>query len=222
MFNLSKIQIESNSQHFDVTSCIKLYCVQSFKDTNRKQFTTSTPNTWAFSWLCSIFQRYKSKAIHNNSSSLYLIKFTVFNLSKIQIESNSQLLSYIPGPGAYCVQSFKDTNRKQFTTRVEDSLFLLKTVFNLSKIQIESNSQRHCAGTVSLRYCVQSFKDTNRKQFTTRHPGHPCRCWLCSIFQRYKSKAIHNNESSHHGNEITVFNLSKIQIESNSQLIGRR
>jgi len=40
-------------------------------------------------------------------------------------------------------------------------------VFNLSKIQIESNSQQGCIGDEYGDGCVQSFKDTNRKQFTT-------------------------------------------------------
>ena len=45
--------------------------------------------------------------------------------------------------------------------------YLLQTVFNLSKIQIESNSQRRYRDLPARLNCVQSFKDTNRKQFTT-------------------------------------------------------
>jgi len=91
--------------------------------------------------LCSIFQRYKSKAIHNSYLACAMASSVVFNISKIQIESNSQL-SYVDNKiKISCVQYFKDTNRKQFTTIC----------------------------------CCASFKNA-----------------LCSIFQRYKSKAIHN------------------------------
>ena len=90
-------------------------------------------------------------------------------------------------------------------------------VFNISKIQIESNSQRVVGMPLNETSCVQYFKDTNRKQFTT--PGYYWEpvAWLCSIFQRYKSKAIHNGVDSGSGIISVVFNISKIQIESNSQ-----
>ena len=116
--------------------------------------------------LCSIFQRYKSKAIHNAYRSAVNCCNVVFNISKIQIESNSQPVGTLhPGPGR-CVQYFKDTNRKQFTT-------------------------------------LENVKMTKK--------------WLCSIFQRYKSKAIHNSLYVGINNNFVVFNISKIQIESNSQ-----
>jgi len=193
VFNLSKIQIESNSQPGRYRTDKSQYCVQSFKDTNRKQFTTIFMFNNFIKSLCSIFQRYKSKAIHNITSSIYAFFKTVFNLSKIQIESNSQRNRKTPLGFADCVQSFKDTNRKQFTTQHDIwnpvgklcSIFqrykskaihnaqmeqqcLLITVFNLSKIQIESNSQQRFALLLLSTDCVQSFKDTNRKQFTTR------------------------------------------------------
>ena len=41
---------------------------------------------------------------------------------------------------------------------------------------------------------------------------------LCLILQRYKSKAIHNPHVPAIPFQITVFNTSKIQIESYSQL----
>ena len=47
--------------------------------------------------------------------------------------------------------------------------FLPYAAFNISKIQIVSNSQRK---TVSFKIdhgCIQYFKDTNCKQFTTLH-----------------------------------------------------
>ena len=142
--------------------------------------------------LCSIFQRYKSKAIHNELGSYVMLPTAVFNLSKIQIESNSQLLLLYILLEIGCVQSFKDTNRKQFTTKTYNAIKIIllcsifqrykskaihnfvwcfssfkKAVFNLSKIQIESNSQLVGWCFVFTLSCVQSFKDTNRKQFTT-------------------------------------------------------
>jgi len=196
-----------------------------------------------FDGLCSIFQRYKSKAIHNKHQCHLRTISAVFNLSKIQIESNSQLLAFALGAVMCCVQSFKDTNRKQFTTIDKYYCFMFQlcsifqrykskaihnphfsimakqyAVFNLSKIQIESNSQLFAACSFSLFSCVQSFKDTNRKQFTTISGCFVQDIVLCSIFQRYKSKAIHNKLLAAIKVVPAVFNLSKIQIESNSQL----
>ena len=116
--------------------------------------------------LCSIFQRYKSKAIHNSSTITIPKSKAVFNISKIQIESNSQHTCWL----TICTTA----------------------VFNISKIQIESNSQL-VIGVIAGGYgCVQYFKDTNRKQFTTILKSGKLSMQLCSIFQRYKSKAIHN------------------------------
>jgi len=42
--------------------------------------------------LCSIFQRYKLKAIHNSERGEAVISDVVLNISKIQTESNSQLI----------------------------------------------------------------------------------------------------------------------------------
>ena len=167
MFNISKIQIESNSQRGGGEAISPACCVQYFKDTNRKQFTTGAVDTDYAMTLCSIFQRYKSKAIHNLRGRCNQLFCVVFNISKIQIESNSQLKS------PCSVTSFS---------------------------------------------CVQYFKDTNRKQFTTMRTAITFMTALCSIFQRYKSKAIHNNEDSDYVYDCVVFNISKIQIESNSQL----
>ena len=242
MFNLSKIQIESNSQQKRDQFAGKINCVQSFKDTNRKQFTTKDTIRKELTLLCSIFQRYKSKAIHNTLWHSQNSDTTVFNLSKIQIESNSQQQWAAEFLNIDCVQSFKDTNRKQFTTQLTVVYYKIqlcsifqrykskaihnnwidlptdcKTVFNLSKIQIESNSQPAGPWKLFHRNCVQSFKDTNRKQFTTTCSQGSAPRPLCSIFQRYKSKAIHNTILRCRKKKRTVFNLSKIQIESNSQ-----
>ena len=217
-------------------------CVQYFKDTNRKQFTTNRSAVGLKTGLCSIFQRYKSKAIHNDKMDVLKCSLVVFNISKIQIESNSQLPRNSYECGYSCVQYFKDTNRKQFTTllctcmeklelcsifqryksKAIHNLFLyvrskVAVVFNISKIQIESNSQLCVTACITISSCVQYFKDTNRKQFTTRYTVPVIIHQLCSIFQRYKSKAIHNSVSPPASLSAVVFNISKIQIESNSQ-----
>ena len=91
--------------------------------------------------LCSIYQRYKMKAIHNGKALL-----NEFN----------------------------------------------KAVFNISKIQNESNSQHKFCRFKSNFCCVQYIKDTKLKQYTTSHVPLFFRNMLCSIYQRYKMKAIHN------------------------------
>ena len=116
VFNISKIQIESNSQQQVNIKNDTNGCVQYFKDTNRKQFTTFVKYCRPVIMLCSIFQRYKSKAIHNYRIANKAARAAVFNISKIQIESNSQLNTTWNANIERCVQYFKDTNRKQFTT----------------------------------------------------------------------------------------------------------
>ena len=46
-------------------------------------------------------------------------------------------------------------------------MYIILTVFNISKIQNESNSQPSCACKDNSFHCVQYFKDTKWKQFTT-------------------------------------------------------
>ena len=116
VFNISKIQIESNSQPVRHVKKTERGCVQYFKDTNREQFTTARALAGFIRALCSIFQRYKSRAIHNKWNSSCSKKIAVFNISKIQIESNSQPPHIGVLPFIGCVQYFKDTNREQFTT----------------------------------------------------------------------------------------------------------
>jgi len=91
--------------------------------------------------LCSISQRYNSKAIHNAADNVKA-KFTV--------------------------------------------------VLNLSKIQFKSNSQHLPPAIDAPPSCAQSLKDTIQKQFTTVIMLHHITAELCSISQRYNSKAIHN------------------------------
>jgi len=242
VFNISKIQIESNSQPCPRCWVSRYCCVQYFKDTNREQFTTQAKYLNQIPWLCSIFQRYKSRAIHNTRHLSTSTWPAVFNISKIQIESNSQRYNSGFFCPCGCVQYFKDTNREQFTTIPKAcfqrprlcSIFqryksraihnftvhiasMMHAVFNISKIQIESNSQRVLQTDAFSHCCVQYFKDTNREQFTTDNIMFLFPAQLCSIFQRYKSRAIHNVSCILKPCFNAVFNISKIQIESNSQ-----
>ena len=162
-------------------------CVQYFKDTNWKQFTTLCSGSSAICLLCSIFQRYKLKAIHNAKKLKVFGQPAVFNISKIQIESNSQpRVNYIIIHWC-CVQYFKDTNWKQFTT------FNLKKRKNRCCVQYFKDTNwkqftTRCSRYECLESCVQYFKDTNWKQFTTEQCFRYLIRLLCSIFQRYKLK----------------------------------
>ena len=142
MLNTSKIQFKSNSQliHNLIKNCCR--CAQYFKDTIQKQFTTCYLVWITFKRLCSILQRYNSKAIHNGFKDWGAVFRVVLNTSKIQFKSNSQLFIHIIQPALCCAQYFKDTIQKQFTTVLN----------NTSKVR-----------------------------------------QLCSILQRYNSKAIHNS-----------------------------
>ena len=216
VLNISKIQTESNSQPW------------------------GPGIIW---WLlCSIYQRYKLKAIHNSLWAIFSLLKAVLNISKIQTESNSQL-AWVSFPKVQCcAQYIKDTNWKQFTT-IDDHYaetmllcsiyqrYKLKAihnmgvsvltyaiaVLNISKIQTESNSQRIDNCTGNREGCAQYIKDTNWKQFTTVKHFSSWPAVLCSIYQRYKLKAIHNAVDKTKPKGRAVLNISKIQTESNSQ-----
>ncbi len=217
VFIMSKIQIESNSQPHpnDITSHWR--CIYHVKDTNRKQFTTRIGKDTSKQRLYLSCQRYKSKAIHNNAFRALAQTFAVFIMSKIQIESNSQQSTGITTIKFSCIYHVKDTNRKQFTTScglafAKSLLYLscqrykskaihnctwlfiyyIWAVFIMSKIQIESNSQRLWLMERDMICCIYHVKDTNRKQFTTASATMPYRIELYLSCQRYKSKAIHN------------------------------
>ncbi len=117
VFIMSKIQIESNSQPQRMNEAGQRGCIYHVKDTNRKQFTTCLSLRWLFIRLYLSCQRYKSKAIHNLILSHLAYNQAVFIMSKIQIESNSQLLHLIIDFLFGCIYHVKDTNRKQFTTQ---------------------------------------------------------------------------------------------------------
>ena len=192
--------------------------------------------------MCSISQRYNSKAIHNNNENHNRHTGVVLNLSKIQFKSNSQLVWVVTVSRLGCAQSLKDTIQKQFTTHVtfaidgvtlcsisqrynskaiHNQCFTLSSgrcvVLNLSKIQFKSNSQQFARRRAEETGCAQSLKDTIQKQFTTRSRSCSLRSLLCSISQRYNSKAIHNARLKILLIEVVVLNLSKIQFKSNSQ-----
>ncbi len=189
---MSKIQIESNSQRKKAWDVVMWRCIYHVKDTNRKQFTTHNPmDTSPFKLYLSC-QRYKSKAIHNGHQTQDLDVSAVFIMSKIQIESNSQLVLALYSKGKCCIYHVKDTNRKQFTTW---------------------QPFHRCFWS-----CIYHVKDTNRKQFTTGFAFIPVLIRLYLSCQRYKSKAIHNWLQPVDNWFVAVFIMSKIQIESNSQL----
>ncbi len=95
-------------------------------------------------------------------------------------------------------------------------------VFIMSKIQIESNSQRVASTSPTVNRCIYHVKDTNRKQFTTGLPFCRHAILLYLSCQRYKSKAIHNYPLQGYYFIHAVFIMSKIQIESNSQQFLQR
>ena len=166
MLSLSKIQFKSNSQPNNRRLYSNHRCAQSIKDTIQKQFTTSHMRLRATYVLCSVYQRYNSKAIHNSYVAL---------------------------------------------------TFTLSAVLSLSKIQFKSNSQQRLESDLFWSSCAQSIKDTIQKQFTTRWWLGSFRRWLCSVYQRYNSKAIHNDFADDDAVPCAVFSLSKIQFKSNSQ-----
>jgi hypothetical protein len=60
--------------------------------------------------LCSIYQRYKLKAIHNIGFEEVTADEVVLNISKIQTESNSQHNDWLIKGKEGCAQYIKDTN----------------------------------------------------------------------------------------------------------------
>ena len=141
----------------------------------------------------------------------------MFNTSKIQFESKSQLGATSMQSTNRCVQYVKDTIWKQITTSRNRLLSQLKlcsirqrynlkanhnkcrcrnnfycVVFNTSKIQFESKSQHHNHSINKHLCCVQYVKDTIWKQITTQLISANDIIKLCSIRQRYNLKANHN------------------------------
>ena len=88
-------------------------------------------------------------------------------MTKIQKESNSQLILIVTYDLIGVVTYDKDTKRKQFTTIWFLSSYALLVLWPMTKIQKESNSQLFDINFVILFGC-------------------------CDLWQRYKKKAIHN------------------------------
>ena len=193
--------------------------------------------------LCSVFQRYNLKAIHNSLQDTIKEAKAVLGISKIQSESNSQLHKGGSAKRNGCARYFKDTIWKQFTTywgwicqycplcsvfqrynlkaihnTISNVCILVNAVLGISKIQSESNSQPLMISKEIPISCARYFKDTIWKQFTTIQVHHSFTVVLCSVFQRYNLKAIHNERFIAAVLINAVLGISKIQSESNSQL----
>ena len=88
VFNISKIQNERKSQRAHRSVCQWTSCVQHIKDTKWKEITTSRCIDNCKHLLCSTYQRYKMKGNHNCACVFCLISIVVFNISKIQNETD--------------------------------------------------------------------------------------------------------------------------------------
>jgi len=192
VLNISKIQSESNSQQREVLQFLEKGCAQYIKDTIWKQFTTCWGCETPCNRLCSIYQRYNLKAIHNRQGAIPTTIPAVLNISKIQSESNSQHNDLTYDNAKSCAQYIKDTIWKQFTTRRKTHIV----------------SQRLCS--IYQRYNLKAIHN-----LVTRALNETL---LCSIYQRYNLKAIHNINCVSDIFPGAVLNISKIQSESNSQL----
>ncbi len=218
VFIMSKIQIESNSQPPPMWPVCIGGCIYHVKDTNRKQFTTLRHVSYCPSMLYLSCQRYKSKAIHNEKKKFVTILRAVFIMSKIQIESNSQPTRpcdrYVSA--VFIMSKIQIESNSQLDNIISDRILVLYlscqrykskaihnhrqqnqkpgyAVFIMSKIQIESNSQRDIPVNNGSKCCIYHVKDTNRKQFTTNKSEGAKLILLYLSCQRYKSKAIHND-----------------------------
>ena len=59
--------------------------------------------------MCSVFQRYNLKAIHNGCQRVFIQHLNVLSISKIQSKSNSQHNDDSDDKAVECAQYFKDT-----------------------------------------------------------------------------------------------------------------
>ena len=216
---MSKIQSESNSQHWSDNKSTMVCCDRYVKDTIWKQFTTHA-RQWCYPvQLWSVCQRYNLKAIHNSLTQHLKTLLVVIGMSKIQSESNSQPASHRSSNTIGCDRYVKDTIWKQFTTQIIGWIgnnklwsvcqrYNLKAIHNcrvqrngkttvvigMSKIQSESNSQPPPTWALHKFCCDRYVKDTIWKQFTTICANETVSISLWSVCQRYNLKAIHNNK----------------------------
>ena len=99
-----------------------------------------------------IFQRYKLKANHNLISGLQLVGLTVDDISKIQIESKSQL----PNIEHHEIVTVDDISKIQIESKSQQPRCineLCLTVDDISKIQIESKSQPNEVRNLAEKDC---------------------------------------------------------------------
>ena len=192
VLNTSKIRYKSNSQPWCQPIFYYRRCAQYFKDTIQEQFTTGAGLSSMPTRLCSILQRYDTRAIHNRADMTMMPDYAVLNTSKIRYKSNSQREIQQLLSKKRCAQYFKDTIQEQFTTlmdteqrgfqlcsilqrydtRAIHNYWITKArikeaVLNTSKIRYKSNSQPLSAALNSWQSCAQYFKDTIQEQFTT-------------------------------------------------------
>ena len=141
--------------------------------------------------LCSVYQRYILKAIHNPILEKVNINGVVFGISKIHFESNSQRYNYTTSITLSCVRYIKDTFWKQFTTagkEQENRVSCVRYIKDTFWKQFTTNF-KVLREVIS---CVRYIKDTFWKQFTT-DLGTVCQNGeLFAVFQRYILRAIHN------------------------------
>ena len=193
MLNTSKIRYKSNSQQLRKTLVDLDGCAQYFKDTIQEQFTTALHRAREGPRLCSILQRYDTRAIHN-------LEFQYF--------CDFQLCSILQ---RYDTRAIHNYGVFRVLTNI--------AVLNTSKIRYKSNSQLKVP-FLSITYrCAQYFKDTIQEQFTTSKVPASIVNPLCSILQRYDTRAIHNFRWCNKNKASAVLNTSKIRYKSNSQLL---
>ena len=172
-------------------------------------------------WVSPIPQRYNLKAIHNNLLLPNKLSHGVTNTSKIQSESNSQLLLSQDIEPKRCHQYLKDTIWKQFTTGFIqfDGAKLVSPIpqrYNLKAIHNASGSWPILpeVSPIPQRYNLKAIHNIYRLINNM--------LLVSPIPQRYNLKAIHNKIFSNDYKRNGVTNTSKIQSESNSQLTRLR
>ena len=141
--------------------------------------------------MLSIFQRYKMKSNHNPRKEKVTVECGAFNISKIQDEIKSQLVTEVMIVKVRCFQYFKDTRWNQITT---------------AKLTLDP-----LAGVLSIfqRYKMKSNHNWTGAGYAT--------AGVLSIFQRYKMKSNHNTRYEFDPTPAGAFNISKIQDEIKSQ-----
>jgi len=239
---MTKIGIESKSQRARYRPSSKVRCILYDKDRNWKQITTQSRYGSIRVGLYSLWQRSELKANHNIQALRFQTHVVVFSMTKIGIESKSQLRFVKCLRSPCCILYDKDRNWKQITTLVKRltqpgklyslwqrselkanhniisvCVFMAKVVFSMTKIGIESKSQLWCPFDTQESSCILYDKDRNWKQITTIASEIQGMCRLYSLWQRSELKANHNCGLVAPVPAWVVFSMTKIGIESKSQ-----